>query len=51
MITTVAGKLGRARRYKCTCGHCEDLKDESSLTGLRREPEEALNLEGFQEIP
>ncbi len=48
MIAVVAVKMGRVRRYKCTCGHLEDLKeDKTAPTPVH----EILNLEGFQEIP
>ena len=48
MVAVVATKLGRSRRYKCTCGHSEDLKDDDHA---RAREHEVLNLEGFQEIP
>jgi hypothetical protein len=47
MVRVVAEKLGRLKRYKCTCGHCEDLKDSSASQHDRDEP---LTLDGFQEI-
>lgn len=34
-------------RYKCTCGHCEDRKDDPESVA---QSEEAF-IEGFQEIP
>ena len=41
-------KFGRLIRFKCTCGHCEDLKeDKPPAQGNTRE---ALVLEGFQEL-
>jgi len=41
-------KFGRLIRFRCTCGHCEDLKDDrSSPQGI--EPE-AVVPEGFQEL-
>lgn len=46
MVTVVADKSGRSKRYKCTCGHIEDLKEEQ----WRKLESEALDLEGFQEI-
>ena len=47
LVTVIADKAGRARRYKCTCGHTEDLKEDKwgAVDDL------ALNLDGFQEIP
>jgi hypothetical protein len=35
-------------RYKCTCGHCEDVKDERKSTAKR---DDVLVLEGFHELP
>jgi hypothetical protein len=42
-------KFGRLVRFKCTCGHCEDLKDDqpSPLWTERDMPE----FEGLQELP
>jgi len=41
-------KFGRLIRFRCTCGHCEYLKDDRSSTqGNERE---ALVPEGFQEL-
>ena len=41
-------KFGRLIRFKCTCGHCEDLKeDKPPAQGNTRE---VLVLEGFQEL-
>jgi hypothetical protein len=48
MITVVATKLGRSRRYKCTCGHTEDVKEDNDS---RNRHNEVLDLEGFQELP
>jgi hypothetical protein len=48
MIAVVATKLGRSRRFKCTCGHSEDLKDDDHA---RAREHEVLSLEGFQEMP
>jgi hypothetical protein len=42
-------KSSRLVRFKCTCGHSEDLKDDKPL--LRDGPQESLALEGFQELP
>jgi hypothetical protein len=47
MVTMIADKAGRLKRYKCTCGHMEDLKEDQ----WREVEDMALNLEGFQEIP
>jgi hypothetical protein len=48
MVAIVATKVGRSKRYKCTCGHSEDLKDDQPV---HANPDEVLNLDGFQEIP
>lgn len=40
-------KFGRMVRFRCTCGHCEDVKEDRSA----RETEgEMLVLEGLQEL-
>jgi len=40
-------KFGRLIRFKCTCGHCEDRKDDKPLQGNGHE---VLLLEGFQDL-
>jgi len=41
-------KFGRLIRFKCTCGHCQDLKDDKPPSqGNKRE---VFVLEGFQEL-
>ncbi len=45
-VKVLPSKLGHLTRYRCTCGHCEDLKESSA-----RQEAEAFVLEGFQEIP
>jgi hypothetical protein len=47
MIAVVTTKLGPSRRYKCTCGHSEDLREDHPVYA---KSDEALELEGFQEI-
>ncbi len=47
MVRVVTEKLGRLKRYKCTCGHCEDLRDVSTSQDASDEP---LMLDGFQEM-
>ncbi len=42
-------KLGRLTRYRCTCGHCEDLPDDKVPGSVQ--PKEDFVLEGFQEMP
>src|SRR5690348_10796034 len=39
--------LGPLIRYKCTCGHCEDLKEEETTAETSQG---SFVLEGFQEI-
>jgi hypothetical protein len=46
-VKVLPSNLARLIRYRCTCGHCEDLKDEKSLTSQRDEP---FVLEGFHEL-
>ena len=41
-------KFGRLIRFKCTCGHCEDQKDDKPPA--QRNGREVLVLEGFQEL-
>lgn len=48
MITVVANKAGRLNRYKCTCGHCEDIKADPRSDLHEKD---ALVLDGFEEIP
>jgi hypothetical protein len=38
----------RWSRFKCTCGHCEDLKQDGAPA---LEPHLLLAIEGFQEFP
>jgi len=41
-------KFGKLIRFKCTCGHCEDQKDDKPRPlGKGRE---VLVLEGFEEL-
>ena len=39
-------KFGRLIRFKCTCGHCEDLKEDKPLP----QGNKVLVLEGFQDL-
>jgi len=48
MVAQVATKLGPSRRFKCTCGHSEDFKEDHPLLA---KPDEVLDLEGFHEMP
>ena len=41
-------KFGRIVRFKCTCGHSEDRKDDKPLA--QGNNGEVLVLEGFQEL-
>jgi hypothetical protein len=34
--------------FKCTCGHCEDRKEDGAPAS---EPHSLLAIEGFQEFP
>jgi len=42
-------KRSRLIRFRCTCGHCEDLKDDDARLGKGKQ--ESFVLEGFQEVP
>ena len=46
-VKVLPSSLANLVRYKCTCGHWEDLKDEKS--GNSQPGSELLVLEGFQE--
>ncbi len=41
-------KFGRLIRFKCTCGHCEDLKDDKPPS--QGNTREVFVLKGFQEL-
>jgi hypothetical protein len=41
-------KFGRLVRFRCTCGHCEDFKEDRSIGET---DSDALVLEGLQELP
>lgn len=47
LVTVVTNRSGAARRFKCTCGHCEDVKDDGQ-TPLPK-PEDPLVLDGFEQ--
>jgi hypothetical protein len=46
-VKLVPAKLGSLIRYRCTCGHCEDLSEDK----IPKSREDTFVLEGFQEIP
>jgi len=48
-VKTLPTKLGQSIRFKCTCGHCEDIRDNKPVPPGKGRP--ALVLEGFQELP
>ncbi len=48
-VKVLPGKLARLVRFRCTCGHREDLK-ENKHPQLDH-AQEPLVLEGFQELP
>jgi hypothetical protein len=48
MVAVVSTKLGSLKRYKCTCGHSEDHKEDQQANA---QLDDAFNLEGFQEMP
>jgi hypothetical protein len=49
-VKVLPTKLGRLTRYRCTCGHCEDLSDEKLAVSTKVQ-EEPFVLEGFHEMP
>jgi hypothetical protein len=48
-VTVVSTKEGVCHRYKCTCGHSQDIKEDPSDPNA--DPADTLILEGFQELP
>jgi hypothetical protein len=48
-VKALSTKLGQLIRFKCTCGHCEDLRDDTPVP--RGKNRQALVLDGFQELP
>ena len=48
-VKALPTKLGKLIRFKCTCGHCEDVRDDKSSPPGKDRP--ILVLEGFQELP
>jgi hypothetical protein len=48
MTKTVRGELTQWRRFKCTCGHCEDRKEDDSPSF---DAHALFALDGFQEFP
>jgi len=48
-VKVLPGKLARLVRFRCTCGHCEDLVN--SKPSLRDNTREIFVIEGFQELP
>ena len=47
-VKVLPSNLAGVLRYKCTCGHCEDVKYDQKAT-LKRD--DVLVLEGFHELP
>ena len=47
-VKVLPSNLVGVLRYKCTCGHCEDVKEDRRSMAKR---DEALVLEGFHELP
>ena len=46
-VKVLPSKLAQLNRYRCTCGHCEDIKDDRDSASHQSE---TFALEGFQEI-
>jgi len=49
LLKVLPRRLGHLTRYKCTCLHCEDLKDSGSWVGEVGRPLPVV--EGFEERP
>ena len=47
MVTVVTSKAGAAKRFKCTCGHSEDQKDDGKSP--QANPDDPLVMEGFEQ--
>jgi C4-type Zn-finger protein len=47
-IKTVQDKFSQLSKFKCTCGHSEDRKEDSSSTLMTHSRSE---IEGFKEFP
>ena len=48
-VKVLPAKCAGLVRFRCTCGHCEDLKDDKAVRGDNKR--ELLVLDGFQELP
>ncbi|HXT39885.1 MAG TPA: hypothetical protein VN887_07675 [Candidatus Angelobacter sp.] len=48
-VKVLPAKFAGLARFRCTCGHCEDLKDDKPLRGDNTR--ELIVLDGFQELP
>jgi hypothetical protein len=47
-VKVLPSRLGRQNRFRCTCGHCVDLKDNAP--SLPESGPQRLQIEGFQEL-
>ena len=45
-VEVLPKQMGSLVRFRCTCGHCEDLKEEERTAGSSNG---AFVLDGFQE--
>jgi hypothetical protein len=48
LATTVRHRLGQAQRFRCTCGHVEDV---TGLPAMSRPEKVAALPEGIEELP
>jgi hypothetical protein len=47
-VKILPGKLAHLTRFRCTCGHCEDLPDHKITEPAKSQGD--FVLEGFQEM-
>ena len=46
-VKVLPSNLSQVNRYRCTCGHCEDVKEDPQAAS---QSAQNFVLEGFQEI-
>lgn len=50
-VANVQNKFGKAQRFRCTCGHFEDIPGNFIASPIKSEPSVSSVPEGFQEFP
>jgi transposase-like protein len=48
-VKVLPAKFAGLVRFRCTCGHCQDLKDNEA--SRYQNARELVALDGFQELP